>query len=174
MIRRFFCALIACMCICGGASAQDKSPVNDMIRLHVVAADNSPAAQALKLQLRDTCLRGAQACLSGARDAEAAYMRLQQHLPDFLSACRLRARELGYDGEIRAETGTFRFPDRIYGGQRVPAGNYRALKIIIGEGGGRNWWCVLYPGLCWQDETAGEDPGRILNWLRSRFGGTAS
>lgn len=172
MIRRFFCALVACLCICGCALAQDTSPTNEMLRLHIVAADDSPAAQALKLQLRDTCLRCAEACLEGAPDAGAAYIRLQKYLPAFRAACEARARELGWDGAVAAETGVFTFPDRIYGGTLVPAGDYRALKITIGEGAGHNWWCVLYPGLCWQDETAGEDPGRILAWLRSRLGGS--
>jgi len=168
LIRRLFCALAAVLLLCGGANCED---MPDLVRLHVVAADNSPEAQALKLELRDTCLKCAGICLDGAPDANAAYMRLEQHLDDFRRACEDRARELGYEGSISAQAGVFDFPHRIYGRLSVPAGQYRALRITIGEGEGRNWWCVLYPGLCTLDEAAMENPGSILAWLRARFGG---
>ena len=171
MIRRLFCALLCMMLLTGGALAQTP---NDLVRLHVVAADDSPAAQALKLELRDTCLRCAGVCLSDAPDADDAYMRLVQHTGDFEAACLARARELGYDGPITAEAGVFPFPDRIYGSMHVPAGEYRALKITIGEGQGHNWWCILYPSLCMlNEEHAADDadPRGILAWLKTRMGG---
>jgi len=171
LIRRLFCALMCVLLLTGGAQAEY---TNELVRLHVVAADDSPAAQALKLQLRDTCLRCAQVCLSDAADADTAYMHLERHVDDFEAACMQRARELGYDGGITAETGVFRFPDRIYGNLHVPAGEYRALRVTIGEGEGRNWWCILYPGLCLINEAdaAGEaDPHSVLGWLKARMGG---
>lgn len=172
MIRRFFCTFLMLVLLCSGAHAED---MKNLIRLHVVAADNSAEAQALKLELRDTCLECARACLWDAPDSESAYMRLQSHTDDFENACRLRARELGYSGSITAETGVFEFPDRIYGKLKVPAGDYHALRITIGEGNGHNWWCILYPSLCLIDEadaSSGEtNPQNILNWLRARIGG---
>lgn len=169
MIRRFFCALMAVGMLCSCAFAQDYN--HDLVRLHVVAQDNSPAAQALKLEIRDACLACARICIDGAPDADAAYMRLSDHLDDFAAACENRARQLGYGGNITAETGVFDFPDRIYGGALVPAGKYRALRITIGTGEGRNWWCVLYPSMCSLDESALDDPQSILSWIRRRFGG---
>jgi len=172
LIRRLFCALMCVLLLTGGALAED---MNELVRLHVVAADDSPRAQSLKLELRDTCLRCAEVCLSDAPDANAAYMRLGRHIDDFEAACLARARELGYDGPVTAETGVFRFPDRVYGDLLVPAGEYRALRITIGEGEGRNWWCILYPTLCVLNEqdAAGEtDPQGILHWLRARMGGS--
>lgn len=168
MIRRFFCALLAAMLLVSCALAEDAP---DLIRLHVLAGSDSPADQALKLEIRDACLDCARICIAGAPDADAAYMRLNNHLDDFQAACQARARQLGYLGPITAETGTFAFPDRVYGGVRVPAGDYRALRITIGEGRGHNWWCVLYPALCELDESAADDPGSILAWLKRRFGG---
>ena len=164
---------MAALLLCGGALAQPLSSPgpDDLVRLHVVAADDSPGAQALKLAVRDACLDCARLCISDAQDADAAYMRLNQHLDDFLTACRNRARQLGYDGEIAAQAGVFSFPDRIYGDVRVPAGQYRALRVIIGAGEGHNWWCVLYPSLCALDESALDDPGSILSWIKRRFGG---
>lgn len=171
MIRRLFCALMAVVLLCGGAFAQDiPEDMKNLVRLHVIAADDSPEAQALKLQLRDTCLRCAEICLGDAPDADTAYMRLQDHLADFRSACEDRARELGYTGSITVEAGVFAFPHRVYGNTPVPAGDYRALRITIGEGEGRNWWCILYPTLCIFDEST-DDPAGILAWLKSRIGG---
>ena len=168
LIRRLFCALLALLLLTCGARAQD---MGDLIRLHVLAESDAPAAQALKMEIRNACLDAARICLADAADANEAYMRLNLHLDDFAAACTRRARELGYAGEITAETGVFDFPDRIYGRVHVPAGKYRALRITIGEGAGHNWWCVLYPSLCELDESAAGDPGSILAWLRRRFGG---
>ena len=171
MKKRILCALLALMLLGSCASAQ---VLPEMVRLHVVAEDDSPQAQALKLELRDVCLRCAEVCLSDAEDADEAYRRLENHLVDFEAACTARARELGYAGEIRAETGTFDFPDRVYGSVKVPAGEYRALRVTIGAGEGHNWWCVLYPSLCVLDEAdaaSADAPGcsKVWNWLRERL-----
>ena len=171
MKKRILCALLALMLLGSCASAQ---ALPEMVRLHVVAEDDSPQAQALKLELRDVCLRCAEVCLWDAGDADEAYRRLENHLSDFEAACTARARELGYAGEIRAETGTFDFPDRIYGSVKVPAGEYRALRVTIGAGEGHNWWCVLYPSLCVLDEAdaaSADAPSysRVWNWLRARL-----
>ena len=174
MIRRFFCALLGLFCMILPLASAEEIP--GLIRLHVTAESDSPEAQQLKLALRDTCLRCAEVCIGDAENADDAYMKLRRHLDDFQRVCEERARELGFDGEITAETGVFDFPDRIYGNVRVPAGEYRALKITIGEGEGRNWWCVLYPNLCTLDEIdyAGDEPvyySKILRWLGDKIGG---
>ena len=171
MKKRILCALLALMLLGSCASAQ---ALPEMVRLHVVAEDDSPQAQALKLELRDVCLRCAEVCLWDAGNADEAYRRLENHLSDFEAACTARARELGYEGEIRAETGTFDFPDRVYGSVKVPAGEYRALRVTIGAGEGHNWWCVLYPSLCVLDEAdaaSADAPGcsKVWNWLRERL-----
>ena len=80
---------------------------------------------------------------------------------------------------MTVETGVFAFPDRIYGELFVPAGDYRALRVTLGEGEGHNWWCVLYPSLCVLDETAyyaGEVPpiefySSVGRFLSDLFGG---
>ena len=174
LIRRFFSIFILTMLLCGGARAAE---LPELVRLQVVAESDAPEAQALKLELRDTCLRAAEVCLAGAPDADAAYARLVDHLDDFQAAVSRRARELGCDAEVRAEVGIFEFPDRVYGKLFVPAGEYRALRVTIGAGAGHNWWCVLYPSLCTLNEAdaAGTpDISGILDWLRSKFGGEAA
>lgn len=175
MIRRLLIFVLIALLPGGSAVCEELPP---LVRLHVVAEDDTAQAQALKRELRDVCLRCAEACLADAEDADAAYMRLQRHAQDFQSACEARARELGYAGEIRVETGCFDFPDRIYGDALVPAGEYRALRVTIGSGEGHNWWCVLYPTLCIVNEehaASGEIRfhSRVLDWLKARFGGAA-
>ena len=174
MIRRLILILAAAALMMGCGFAEN----GELVRLHVVAADDSAAAQELKREMRDVCLRCAEICIGDAADANEAYMRLEAHAADFARACSERAREMGYEGRIEAETGIFEFPDRIYGDVMVPAGEYRALRITIGEGEGHNWWCVLYPTLCVvnEEDAAAAEPAycaRVLAWLRAKMGGAA-
>ncbi len=175
MIRRLFSALLLAALLCGGARAAE---MTELVRLQVRAESDDPEAQALKLEVRDACLRAAELCLADAAGADEAYARLVEHLDDFQAAALRRARELGYAGPVRAETGVFEFPDRVYGKLLVPAGEYRALRVTIGAGEGHNWWCVLYPSLCRLNEAdaAGRiDAKGVLEWLREKlFGGDAA
>ena len=172
MIRRLFLCLIVFVLCAPAAQAVDLPP---LIRLQVVAESDSVEDQQLKLELRDVCLKCAEICIADAPDADAVYMRLEEYAADFQAACERRALELGYAGEIRVETGTFEFPNRIYGDLFVPAGEYRALRVTIGAGEGHNWWCVLYPSLCIlnEEDYAAETVyySQIWNWICERIGG---
>lgn len=171
-MKRLLCLMIVLLLCCGYASA---AGTEDFIRLHVMAESDEPDAQALKMAIRDTCLACARVCIGDAADADTAYELLNRHLDDFQEACVERARELGYEGGIHVETGRFTFPDRLYGKLLVPAGEYRALRVVIGAGEGHNWWCVLYPSLCVLNEAdyAADKPcySVVFNWLKSWIGG---
>ena len=149
-------------------------PVSAYIRLHVVAADDSAAAQALKLEVRDATLAAARTLLEDCDDADTAWARIGENVDALESAAAARARALGYQGPVAAETGVFDFPDRHYGAVFVPAGRYRALRVVIGEGEGHNWWCVLYPSLCVPES---EGPvicdWTLLGWVMRLLGGGA-
>ena len=159
------------------AATPGDAPVPGYIRLHVMASDDGEAAQALKLQVRDACLMCTRALLEDCADAEAAWETVNENLPLIALAARLRALCCGWTGPVTAETGVFEFPDRRYGGALVPAGEYRALRVVIGAGEGRNWWCVLYPTLCLTENCEPGEPvefhSTLLNWLRGLFGGGA-
>ena len=150
-------------------------PVEEFVRLHVVAADDSDAAQALKLKVRDAVLERARALLANCDDPAAAWQAVNDNLDALEDAAELRARAEGFDGDVRAEAGVFDFPDRRYGDLLVPAGKYRALRVVLGAGEGRNWWCVLYPSLCLPEDVDPDAPVQfhsvILDWLRGLFGG---
>lgn len=152
-------------------------PMEDLVRLHVVASDDTNAAQALKLQVRNAVLARARALLSDCAGADDAWRIICENAEGLAEAARDRAREEGFFGEVWAEAGVFDFPDRLYGGVLVPAGRYRALRVVIGAGEGRNWWCVLYPTLCLPEDHVPGEPvafhSTILNWLHRIFGGDA-
>ena len=175
--RRFICLLILILLAGTAARAQSPSevPVEDYIRLHVLAEDDSDEAQALKLKVRDACLEAAQALLTDCESADEAWELVCANLDTLEAAAADRARELGYCGPVAAETGLFDFPDRHYGGVFGPAGEYRALRVVIGAGEGHNWWCVLYPSLCLPEGVDPDAPIRfhsvILDWLRGLLGG---
>ncbi len=171
---------MALLLLLGGAARavelQDV-PVADYIRLHVVAEDDGDAAQALKLKVRDAVLEAARPLLADCPDADAAWKRVCDNADALRLAAEDRARAEGFVGPVAAETGTFGFPDRDYGGVFVPAGEYRALRVVLGAGQGHNWWCVLYPTLCLQGDAAPGEPvvfySVIWDWLRGLFGGGA-
>lgn len=162
--RRFFCALILMALLACPARAESR----DYVRLHVVAADDTAPAQALKLEVRDAVLDCARELLRDVGDAEAAWRVVNDHVDELEAAARRVA------GDARCEVGVFPFPERVYGGTRVPAGDYRALRVVIGAGQGHNWWCVLYPSLCYPEAWV-EGDGALYSsawrWLQALFGG---
>ena len=125
-----------------------------VIRLHVIAASDAAADQRLKLQVRDTVLAETTAWLDGAQTREEAQRRLQLHLSDVCTAAAdtLRAADCG--DEVRAVLSPETYPTRDYGTFALPGGEYLSLRVIIGEGQGHNWWCVVYPPLCTATVTA--------------------
>lgn len=168
--RRLFVLLILILVLSFPARAE----MSDYVRLHVLAEDDTPEAQTLKLEVRDAVLIYAKELLQDAESAEAAWLLVNAHRDQLEDAARERARLCGFTGEIHCETGVFSFPERWYGGTKVPAGDYRALRVVIGAGEGHNWWCVLYPSLCYPEDWQTGDGtfySSIWRWLQSLFGG---
>ena len=119
-----------------------------VLRLHVLANSDSAADQALKLKVRDSVLEAASAILEGCPDRETAERRLSDALPEIEDAARAR---IAAEGETQAVTAELRptvFPTREYEDFTLPAGEYLALRVVLGEGEGHNWWCVVFPPLC--------------------------
>ena len=119
-----------------------------VVRLHVLANSDSEEDQALKLRVRDAVLEQATAILEQAADRREAESRLRGQL---LELERIAAKEIaaeGYDYPVTVNLENADFPTKEYDGFTLPAGEYLALRVIIGEGKGRNWWCVVFPPLC--------------------------
>ena len=119
-----------------------------VVRLHVLANSDSEEDQALKLRVRDAVLEQATAILEQSADLREAESRLRGQL---LELERIAAKEIaaeGYDYPVTVNLENTDFPTKEYDGFTLPAGEYLALRVIIGEGKGQNWWCVVFPPLC--------------------------
>lgn len=130
-----------------GASAV----TGDLIRFHVVANSDSDEDQALKRAVRDAILEEMSPQLVKAQSVEEARQLIRDLGPEMERIAQRVIREWGKDYEARAEYGRFSFPTKSYGSLVLPAGEYEALQIKIGKAQGSNWWCVLFPALCFVD-----------------------
>ena len=143
----------------------------ELLRIHILAHDDSDAQQAVKLKVRDAILEAFSPALTGVESAQQAVQLVQRSLPLAQQVAQRTVREQGYDYPVRVRFGAFDFPDRVYGGQLVPAGTYAALRVELGDAAGRNWWCVMYPPLCFSGEDVAQTgvkfESSLLKWIRS-------
>ena len=121
---------------------------DSVLRLHVLANSDSQEDQALKLKVRDRVLEKAQTFLTGECSAQEAAQDLEEHLYELASAGAEVVAEEGYDYPVSASLEETWFPTKEYEDFSLPAGQYQALRVVIGEGDGQNWWCVVFPPLC--------------------------
>lgn len=124
----------------------------EVIRLHVLANSNAPDDQSLKLRVRDAILHDYGPLFCGAEDRETAERLLCASLGRIEQTARREISLSGKDYGVHAEYGSFDFPERTYSFATLPAGRYRALRVTLGKAEGTNWWCVLYPPLCFVSE----------------------
>ena len=133
----------------GAASlGQQEELGRKVIRLHVIANSDSPEDQALKLRVRDRVLARAQEILEQSADMEQAEQALTAALPELTREARETLAAEGCAQPVQARLEPAEFPTKDYDGFSLPAGKYLALRVIIGEGRGQNWWCVVFPPLC--------------------------
>lgn len=121
----------------------------ELVRLHVVGASNSEHDQAVKLSVRDAVLELVEPMLEGIEDAQDAKQYIGAHLRQ-IECCANEA--LAKLGETKTATVSFMkeaFPTREYDTFSLPAGIYDSLRVVIGEGEGKNWWCVVFPKMCY-------------------------
>jgi len=131
---------------------------NNLIRLHVIANSDSPEDQELKRNVRDAVIDYIQTELKGVSDIEETRKLLAGRLDEIKSVAEQEILEHGRKDKVTAYIGNYPFPTKVYGDIKLPAGNYQALRVVIGEGEGANWWCVLFPPLCFIDVTHGAVP----------------
>ena len=137
-------ALSASLLAGAWASAEGGRIASGLVRLHVVAASDEPVEQAVKLEVRDSVLAYLEPKLEGAASAREALALLRGELGGIEAAAAAAAG----GREVRVELGEEYYPTREYEGFSLPAGRYNSLRVVLGEGAGRNWWCVVFPPLC--------------------------
>lgn len=120
----------------------------DVLRLHILANSDSAEDQAVKLLVRDAVLEEAARWYGDARTMEEASARLCTHLESIAKTAQATLREQGMGYSATVQVTEMYFPTRDYESFRLPAGRYRTLRVTLGEGAGKNWWCVVFPSLC--------------------------
>ena len=142
--------LVALSALLGACLDREQGDLaGQLLRLHVLANSDSEADQALKLQVRDAVLEEARALLPGTATRDEAIAILSDALPELAQAGADAVAAAGYAYPVTAslEESAW-FPTKDYGEISLPTGSYTALRLVIGEGAGQNWWCVVFPPLC--------------------------
>ena len=116
------------------------------VRLHVIANSDSKSDQELKLKVRDKLLE--YVAKYDANDKKEALLLLERDKATLVSLAKEETLKNGYDYDVKIEIGLENYPTKSYEDFSLPAGEYTSVRVIIGEGKGQNWWCVLYPPLC--------------------------
>ncbi len=141
-----------------------------ILRFHVRANSNSSTDQALKLKVRDAVGCYMNNLLDDVGDMKECSRRVQDHLAEIVHTAEQAVVDEGYAYPVTARIETVEFPQKTYGDYTFPAGNYQALNVVIGSGEGQNWWCVMYPNMCFHGavyEVIDEDAKKSLQQVLS-------
>lgn len=139
---------------------------DNLIRLHVIANSDSPEDQSLKHTVRDAVLEYVRSIIKDVNSVDQARAIVSENLSGITAVAKQVIEDSGSSYEVKAALGSYPFPTKAYGDILLPAGEYQALRIVIGNGGGANWWCVLFPPLCFVDVTHGTVPDEIKEDLK--------
>ena len=144
-----FCGILAFSCHSAAIYGHENG--KDLIRFHVIANSDSTFDQSVKLAVRDGVIEEVNTILNEASSKQEAQMLLAEHKDEIIKKANAVLKQHHCDYGADAVLGTSSFPTKTYGDLTLPAGEYDAFRIILGEGKGKNWWCVLYPPLCFVD-----------------------
>ena len=148
---------------------RQRAIAEQIIRLHVIANSDSEEDQAVKLKVKETIITYLRGEMMDAHSVEEARQTIREHLPEVEEIAREKLLKEGYTYEVNASLEDCYFPVKEYGDMTFPAGQYEALRVKLGKSSGRNWWCVMYPNMCFQgsmyeviDEEAEESLREVL------------
>ena len=146
--------------ICAISYAQNVSNdiANSVFRLHVIANSDSEKDQNLKYIVRDNLLSYMNQICSNCKSKDEVIKLVHDHSNEFEKIAQDTIYEQGYSYDVKINIGNFKFPTKTYGDISLPAGLYDGLKVEIGEAKGQNWWCVMFPPLCFVDISSGVVP----------------
>ncbi|MCF6093200.1 stage II sporulation protein R [Microaerobacter geothermalis] len=124
---------------------------DEAIRLRIIANSDSPEDQWLKRKIRDEIVQYLGRWANEVKDIEESRNLITSNMPEIKKIVRDTMNRYGYTYAADVTLGVVPFPTKMYGNQVYPAGDYEALRIVLGDGKGQNWWCVLFPPLCFID-----------------------
>jgi stage II sporulation protein R len=139
-------------------SAVSNNISKSVFRLHVIANSDSVEDQNLKYIVRDNLIQYMNTLTQNITSRDEAIQIATEHKDDFYNIALKTIRDNGYDYDVTVEICNSYFPTKYYGDISLPAGYYDALKVEIGESAGQNWWCVMFPPLCFVDVSTGIVP----------------
>lgn len=139
---------------------------DSVFRLHVIANSDSKEDQELKLKVRDELLSYMNIISKDSTKKQEAMQIANEHKEEFIQIAEKVIKENGYNYTVNVQVGKADFPTKYYGDITLPAGTYDALKVQIGEAKGQNWWCVMFPPLCFVDVSTGIVPDNSKQELK--------
>lgn len=145
---------------------------DEIIRFHVIANSDSEADQALKLQVKQQVVIYMEELLSGVKSKPEAEKKIKQNLSGIQQTAEQVIDEKGYNYPVQVSLSQCEFPTKSYGDMTFPPGIYEALRVEIGEAKGKNWWCVMFPPLCFVDATTHIVPEKSKKQLKHVLTGT--
>lgn len=126
-----------------------------LIRFHVIANSDTPEDQALKIQVRDKVIESMNDKFENSTSLQQSKQIILESLEEIEDLANAEVENKGSSYDVKVDFGQHSFPTKSYGTFTLPAGDYEAVRIVIGEGKGANWWCVMFPPLCFIDMTNG-------------------
>lgn len=166
-MKKIFCALLGIIAIVnlylfvGAKQMQsDEEIVNDinekLIRFHVIANSDEDADQELKIKIKDNIINYIFPKLKDSQSIDESREILRNNNQQILKIAEKVIKESGYNYSVTSTMDRENFPEKSYGDITLPQGEYEAYRVIIGSGQGKNWWCVMFPPLCFVDVTKGQ------------------
>ncbi|AZT90928.1 sporulation stage II protein R [Caldicellulosiruptor changbaiensis] len=172
--RYLFAALFALLCFIFVYWYLSFRELNDLqndlahqvIRLHILANSNSKEDQGLKIYVRDKLISYLSDKVEYSKGKSYILRQISEQKPQIERYLQQQIAQKGYNYSVKVAIQRDLFPNRIYNGFLFPSGVYDAVKVFIGEGGGKNWWCVIFPPLCIVDEAKLELPDKAKKELK--------
>ena len=157
--------------ICALSYAQNISTdiANNVFRLHVIANSDSKEDQDLKYKVRDNLLSYMNEICKDCKTKQEAISLVEENKENFKQIALDTIKNEGYSYDVNIKIGNFEFPTKNYGDISLPAGFYDALRVEIGEAKGQNWWCVMFPPLCFVDVSSGVVPEESKEMLENNL-----
>ncbi len=145
----------------------NKGLADNLIRLHVIANSDTEEDQKLKRDVRDAIINYMKVELKDSKDLEQTRYIINRNINSIEKIAQNEIAKQGKNYSVKTTMGSYPFPTKAYGDINLPAGYYQALRVVIGQGEGANWWCVLFPPLCFVDATHGTVPDSVKQNLRN-------